>query len=37
VLGALNLPVVPLNIGFENKMLPNVEKVRRLIIELLNY
>jgi 2-oxoisovalerate dehydrogenase E1 component len=37
VLGALNLPVVPLNIGLENKMLPNVEKVRRLIIELLNY
>jgi 2-oxoisovalerate dehydrogenase E1 component len=37
VLGALNLPVVPLNIGLENKMLPNVEKVRRLIIGLLNY
>jgi 2-oxoisovalerate dehydrogenase E1 component len=37
VLGALNLPVVPLNIGLENKMLPNVEKVRRLIIELLDY
>jgi 2-oxoisovalerate dehydrogenase E1 component len=37
VLGALNLPVVPLNIGLENKMLPNVEKVGRLIIELLDY
>ncbi|HET7119338.1 MAG TPA: thiamine pyrophosphate-dependent enzyme [Hanamia sp.] len=37
VLGALNLPAVPMNIGLENAMLPNEEKVADVIIELLNY
>jgi 2-oxoisovalerate dehydrogenase E1 component len=37
VLGALNLPVVPLNVLLENKMLPNEEKVGEVIRKLLNY
>jgi 2-oxoisovalerate dehydrogenase E1 component len=37
VLGALNLPAVPMNIVLENEMLPNQEKVGDLIIKLLNY
>jgi 2-oxoisovalerate dehydrogenase E1 component len=37
VLGALNLPAVPLNIAMENTMLPNEDKVEEVIIELLNY
>lgn len=37
VLGALDLPAVPMNIGLEKAMLPNEEKVSGLIIELLNY
>jgi|SRR5690242_3558877 len=37
VLGALNLPAVPLNTELEKAMLPNAEKVKDLIIELLNY
>lgn len=36
VLGALNLPAVPLNTGLEAAMLPGVEKVREGIRELLN-
>jgi 2-oxoisovalerate dehydrogenase E1 component len=37
VLGALNLPAVPMNIGLEKAMLPDEEKVARSIIKLLNY
>jgi 2-oxoisovalerate dehydrogenase E1 component len=37
VLGALNLPAVPLNTELEKAMLPNADKVRDLITELLNY
>lgn len=37
VLGALNLPAVPLNILLENQMLPNSEKVTASISQLLSY
>ncbi len=37
VLGALNLPAVPMNIVLENAMLPNAEKVGAVIDKLLNY
>ena len=37
VLGALNLPAVPMNIDLEKVMLPNEEKVGEEIIKLLNY
>jgi 2-oxoisovalerate dehydrogenase E1 component len=36
VLGALNLPAVPMNIGLEKAMLPNAEKVIKAIDRLLN-
>jgi 2-oxoisovalerate dehydrogenase E1 component len=36
VMGALNLPAVPLNIGLESAMLPNAQKVRQALIELLS-
>jgi len=37
VLGALNLPAVPMNIILEKAMLPDEEKVADLITKLLNY
>jgi 2-oxoisovalerate dehydrogenase E1 component len=37
VLGALNLPAVPLNMGLEGAMLPNVEKVSERLELLLHY
>ena len=37
VLGALNLPAVPMNMILENAMLPNAEKVTEKIKDLLNY
>ncbi|MGN6265321.1 MAG: alpha-ketoacid dehydrogenase subunit alpha/beta [Ginsengibacter sp.] len=37
VLGAQNLPAVPLNILLENEMLPNSERVTASITELLSY
>jgi 2-oxoisovalerate dehydrogenase E1 component len=37
VLGALNLPAVPLNIGLEAAMLPGVEKVSERLQMLLSY
>jgi 2-oxoisovalerate dehydrogenase E1 component len=37
VLGALNLPAVPLNMGLENAMLPNAEKVSQRVEMLLKY
>jgi 2-oxoisovalerate dehydrogenase E1 component len=37
VLGALNLPAVPLNTGLEKEMLPNAEKVAQRLITLLAY
>lgn len=37
VLGALNNPAVPLNMGLEQAMLPNVTKVITLLNELVNY
>jgi 2-oxoisovalerate dehydrogenase E1 component len=37
VLGALNLPAVPLNTGLEAEMLPNPEKVRNKISEILAF
>jgi 2-oxoisovalerate dehydrogenase E1 component len=36
VLGALNLPAVPMNMGLEQAMLPNAEKVSAILKELLN-
>ncbi|OLY93573.1 2-oxoisovalerate dehydrogenase E1 component [Cnuella takakiae] len=36
VLGALNLPAVPLNVGLENAMLPSAEKVRERVGVLLD-
>ena len=36
VLGALNLPAIPMNIGLERAMLPNAEKVRERILILLS-
>ena len=35
VLGALNLPAVPMNMGLEQAMLPNTEKVAVIINQLL--
>jgi 2-oxoisovalerate dehydrogenase E1 component len=37
VLGALNLPAVPMNIGLEAAMLPNAEKVKERLNWLLGY
>jgi 2-oxoisovalerate dehydrogenase E1 component len=37
VLGALNLPAVPMNIILENAMLPNADKVSKAVEELLKY
>ena len=37
VLGALNLPAVPMNVILENAMLPNEEKVSKVINKLLNF
>jgi 2-oxoisovalerate dehydrogenase E1 component len=37
VLGALNLPAVPMNMGLEAAMLPNAEKVEERLKSLLNY
>jgi len=37
VLGALNLPAVPLNMGLEAAMLPNPEKVKLVLERLLDY
>jgi 2-oxoisovalerate dehydrogenase E1 component len=37
VLGALNLPAVPMNIILEKAMLPNAEKVSAVITKLLGY
>lgn len=37
VLGALNLPAVPLNMGLEAAMLPNAEKLRLRLAALLSY
>jgi 2-oxoisovalerate dehydrogenase E1 component len=36
-IGAANLPAVPLNVDLEKQMLPNAEKVRASLSELLNY
>jgi len=36
VLGALNLPAVPMNIGLEQAMLPNGEKLMVILKQLLN-
>ena len=37
VLGALNLPAVPLNIGLEQAMLPNADKVTEILERMLTY
>lgn len=36
VLGALDLPAVPMNMGLEQAMLPNAEKVTTILKQLLN-
>jgi 2-oxoisovalerate dehydrogenase E1 component len=36
-LGAVDLPAVPLNVELEKMMLPNVEKLRKALQELLDY
>lgn len=35
VLGALNTPAVPMNMGLEKAMLPNSEKVQKVLIQML--
>ncbi|HEV3325312.1 MAG TPA: transketolase C-terminal domain-containing protein, partial [Puia sp.] len=37
VLGALNLPAVPMNVGLEAAMLPNASKVAEALGRLLSY
>jgi 2-oxoisovalerate dehydrogenase E1 component len=37
VLGAMNLPAVPLNIGLEKAMLPNAEKVTERLKQMLSF
>jgi 2-oxoisovalerate dehydrogenase E1 component len=37
IMGAVNTPAIPLNENLEKAMLPNVEKVRQVIEELLNF
>jgi 2-oxoisovalerate dehydrogenase E1 component len=37
VLGALDLPAVPMNITLEKAMLPNAEKVAAVVQNLLAY
>jgi 2-oxoisovalerate dehydrogenase E1 component len=37
VVGAANIPAIPLNTGLENAVLPNAEKVGKIITALLNY
>ncbi len=37
VLGALNTPAVPMNMGLEKAMLPNEEKVAAILHQLLNF
>ena len=37
VMGAMNLPAVPLNMGLEAAMLPNAEKVKERLQALLRY
>ena len=37
VFGSLNLPAVPINLSSESAMLPNVEKVKNRIEQLLQY
>ena len=37
VLGALNLPAVPLNVNLENTMLPDAQKVSNLINKILSF
>jgi 2-oxoisovalerate dehydrogenase E1 component len=36
ILGALNLPAVPMNIGLEKAMLPNAEKLQKAIMYILS-
>ncbi len=36
VLGAANVPAIPMNIGLEQAILPNAEKVYQILLELLN-
>ena len=36
VIGALNVPAIPMNIGLEKAVLPNAEKVAKVIGELLS-
>ncbi len=36
VLGALNVPAVPMNIGLEQAMLPNAEKVTKMLRQLID-
>ena len=37
VLGAANIPAIPLNMGLENAVLPNAEKIAERIKQLLNF
>jgi 2-oxoisovalerate dehydrogenase E1 component len=37
VMGALDLPAVPMNVGLEGAMLPNAQKVAEIIEKLLDY
>jgi 2-oxoisovalerate dehydrogenase E1 component len=37
ILGAANLPAIPLNMGLEKEMLPNAEKVEKALRKLLAY
>ena len=35
--GAVSLPAIPLNVELEKKMLPNAEKVKAVLLDLLAY
>lgn len=37
VLGALNVPAIPMNIGLEMEVLPNAKKVEKVIRKILSY
>jgi 2-oxoisovalerate dehydrogenase E1 component len=37
LLGALNLPAVPMNVNLEQAMLPNPGKVAEIIRKLISY
>jgi len=37
VLGAANVPAIPMNVGLEQAVLPNADKVYQRLLELLSF